>query len=170
MTEPATPSSTAPQPPKTRIPGWAKVAGAVLAGLCVIGAIASAFDDDEPQAPSQPAAAVSASDLPVAQESPQPPPAPAEPITVQGRGKQVVPLPVTLNGRYLLEYTVDDNAFILKGLDASGQESGWFSWLNELDLDASTLTGSTVVNAENVVMVQSDNVDGSWTLTFTKLG
>ena len=95
---------------------------------------------------------------------------PAQPVKVTGTGSTVVEVGATLNGKFKVDYTTEDNAVIVKFLKADGSDgAGLLQGINELDFDKK-VAGSTVVDLTDVTMVETDNIDKGWTLTFTPLG
>lgn len=97
------------------------------------------------------------------------PPPPAQPLSVSGRASTVTQIGATLTGRYKIDYTTQDNAFIAHFLRADGTRGdGLFGGINELDFDRN-VSGSTIATLDHVTMVETDNIDNAWTITFTPL-
>ena len=135
----------------------------VAAALIGAAACGGAPKDNDP-------ATVVPNEVPPAATTTVEAPPPAQPVSVSGQGATVTELGATLNGKFKVDYSTEGNALIVKFMKADGSDgAGLLQGINELDFDK-PVAGSKVVDLTDVTMVETDNVDEKWTLTFTPLG
>jgi len=162
------------QPPKRRAPTWLIITVSGIVGLCCVGvAISAALPKDAKndagsvtsQQPQDSAAASVAVTTTTKAATP-----PVQPVKVDGTGNEVKDIGATLNGRFKVDYSAEDSFLIVDFLKADGSDgAGLFDAINE-GTGSGNVSGSKVVSLTNVTMVQTQNTEGNWSLTFTALG
>jgi hypothetical protein len=161
--------------PVRRVKPWHIIGLVVLAlvAACLLGtAFVGAVGGLKPSAPAQVQPVATAS-VPVPSGSVDVPPGPIPgPVNVKGKNNSVVQVGAVLNGRFQVNYSFGYWCGIASFLRADGTEgAGFMQNINDCAGDTNTkLSGSTVVQLQNVTMVKVENTRGAWTLQFVALG